>query len=94
MKVPVFIEKRKHKCGGTDCGTCASVCDNDCITYGKSGKHNRVIFKLVDCIGCGKCAEACFASQCIEMVEAEVVRADLNLNREQRMVVGSLVYTG
>lgn len=67
MKVPVFIKERSFACGGPDCGVCASVCVKDCITY----NNGKPVFKLTDCTGCAKCVDACFASKCLKMAEAE-----------------------
>ncbi len=62
--VPRLIKGKK--CGGLDCGCCVPVCPKNCISFNRDGK---VLFDIEKCSGCSACFKACFASQCIEMVE-------------------------
>ena len=57
----------EKKCGGVDCNCCVQVCPAECITI----RDGKPVFNLEVCTGCGECAEACFASKCIEMVEID-----------------------
>ncbi|MEK7104109.1 MAG: 4Fe-4S binding protein [Patescibacteria group bacterium] len=52
-------------CAG--CNACVGMCEQKCIK--KQGRGQPPIFDLNNCIGCGKCVEACFRDKLIEMIE-------------------------